>query len=121
MSENVIKKYMCPVCKINHDISFPKNMAKKYTSFPFTYVITHKFENSTNVDEKNLDILTTLYIDANLSIRGVEAMKLTTSDIISKDDSREMCVKLMNHITELQKNYDDLFTKYQELEKKLKK
>lgn len=112
MVEMLEKSYQCPVCKKQHLVALPKNLAKNRDKFPFSHVIMHKFEGSTSIEDAGIDILTTLYIDANLAIRGVEAIRLTSSDVISKQDSSEIVTKLTNHILQLQEDYDNLLVKY---------
>jgi transcription elongation factor Elf1 len=117
MPEMVKKIYQCPVCKSRHNIEFPVDFAKNRSKFPFTYVCLHKFEGkAADVSDSQIDILTTLYLDANLDIRGVEAMKQEAdNDIISKDDSTKMMETLTNHIIDLQTEYAKLEAKYNDL------
>jgi len=118
MTEKVDKSYQCPICKKQHTIALPKDLAKNREKFPFAHVIMHKFDGSTNIDDAGIDILTTLYIDANLAIRGVEGVRLTSSDVISKDDSSEIVTKLTNYILQLQEENNELERKYNALLKK---
>ena len=75
-------------------------------------------EITTSFSGIGIDILTTLYIDANLAIRGVEGVRLTSSDVISKDDSSEIVTKLTNYILQLQEENNELERKYNALLKK---
>ncbi|MHA1748304.1 MAG: hypothetical protein ACTSYF_06630, partial [Promethearchaeota archaeon] len=68
------------------------------------------------------EILTTIYIDAHLNIRGVEAIiNEDDTNILSKDTSKEIIGKLTRFILELQEEHEILIKKYNELEKKYEK
>ena len=117
---NKIKKiYRCPICKKTHDIYFPVDFANNRSKYPFSYVFLHKYENSENIEDKDKEILTTIYIDAQLNIRGVEVLlNEDTTNILSKDTSKEIIGKLTRHILELQDEHEILIKKYNDLEKK---
>ena len=117
---NKIKKlYRCPLCKKTHDIYFPADFANNRSKYPFTYVFLHKFENSENIEDKDKDILTTIYIDAQLNIRGVEVLlNEDDTNILSKGTSKEIIGKLTGFILELQDEHEILIKKYNNLEKK---
>ena len=121
MSDEVKKIYRCPICKMNHNISFAADFAKNRAKYPFTYVFLHTYEGDIkDVVHAGMNVLTTLFIDADLNIRGVEALQQEGStDIVSKDDSVDIAQTLTNHILRLQADYDELLAKYKELEKKL--
>ncbi|MEX2682040.1 MAG: septum formation initiator family protein [Candidatus Sigynarchaeota archaeon] len=115
--ENLIQKnYYCSICKRYHDITLPKDLAKNRESYPFAHIFLHKMEGSNNIDDAGVDILTTLYIDANMAIRGSEVKRLVTCDIISKDDSKNIVTELMEEMARLQ----DELTKLQAENKDLK-
>ena len=63
----------------------------------FPYVFLHS-----SIGELN-DLLTTLYLDRDLQIRSVEVIRVENSDIFSKDLTRKISEKLMDMITELEK------------------
>ena len=117
---NKMKKiYRCPICKKTHDLYFPAYFAKNRSKYPFSYVFLHKYENSENIEDKDKDILTTLYIDAQLNIRGVEVLlNEDDTNILSKDTSKEIIGKLSGFILELQDEHEMLIKKYNDLEKK---
>ena len=99
----VVKKdYYCSICKAKHTIELPENMASGKDAYPFSHVFLHKLERIDDISETGVDILTTLYIDANLSIRGVEVKKLLCGDIMSTQDSRAIIHQLMEEIARLQ-------------------
>ncbi len=103
MAETLLKNYYCSICKKHHDIVLSKDLAKNRESYPFAHMFLHKLEgNSNSIDDAGVDILTTLYIDANLSIRGAEMKKLVADDIISKDDSKNIVNELMQEMARLQ-------------------
>ncbi|RLI61230.1 MAG: hypothetical protein DRO88_13295 [Promethearchaeia archaeon] len=122
-SKDKVKKiYRCPVCKKTHEIYFPADFASNRSKYPFSYVFLHKYENSENIEDKDKEILTTIYIDAHLNIRGVEAIiNEDDTNILSKDTSKEIIGKLTRFILELQEEHEILIKKYNELEKKYEK
>jgi hypothetical protein len=113
----VRKIFQCSVCKKQHEIFFDKDLAKNRDRYPFEHVYLHKID-TTNINEQAADVLTTLYLDADLNIRGAEAVKLISSDIFSKDDTSAIINKLTNHIIELQQALSELTEKYNALLKK---
>jgi DNA mismatch repair ATPase MutS len=115
MNNQIKRFYECPICQKNHEILLSKDLSENRDHYPFSYVLLHRYESEENLEESGMDILTTLYLDCDLNVRGVEAVKLNTTEIISKEDSAEIIQKLMNYIEEQQKNYDELFQKYNEL------
>ena len=91
---------------------FPNNFADNRSRYPFSYVYLHKYHDSPSIEDFEKDILTTLYLDSNLNIRGVDALMLEDeTNIQSKDDSKEIITKLMNTILELQEDYNRLSEK----------
>ena len=108
-TKSVTKIYQCPICKQMHEVSFPSNFAENRKIYPFTHVSIHKYVNATKVEDTDKDILTTLYLDAQLNIRGVEAL-LSEDDtnIVSKETSVEIIGKLTKVILEMQKEMDVL-------------
>ncbi len=118
----VTKRYQCPICKQMHDVSFPSNFAENRNKYPFTFVYMHKYVNATNVEDKDKDILTTLYLDAQLNIRGVEALLAEDdTNIVSKEISKEMIAKLTKVILEMQKEMDVLQKECCEFKEKYEK
>lgn len=117
---NKIKKlYRCSICKKTHDIYFSPDFAKNRSKYPFSYVFLHKYENSENIEDKDKEILTTIYIDAHLNIRGVEVLlNEDDTNILSKDTSKEIIGKLTGFILELQDEHEILIKKFNDLEKK---
>ncbi|QEE16494.1 hypothetical protein DSAG12_02324 [Promethearchaeum syntrophicum] len=117
---NKIKKiYHCPICKKTHEIFFQSDFANNRSKYPFSYVFLHKYENSENIEDKDKEILTTIYVDAQLNIRGVEALlNEDDTNILSKDISKEIIGKLTRFILELQDEHEILIKKFNDLEKK---
>jgi hypothetical protein len=112
LKDFVRRQYYCSVCKKRHSLYFPKKFAENRSRFPFSYVYLHKFHDSPTIEDFEKDILTTLYIDSNINIRGVDAIMLEDeTNIQSKDDSKEIITKLMNTILELQEDYTRLSEK----------
>lgn len=119
MADPVHTTFRCTLCNKDHHIELPADMAEGRESFPFSYVFLHKLESKdSNIDEIGIDILTTLYIDANMKIRGVETKKLTSGDIISKDDSKNIITNLMEEMGRLQDAYNELEKNYKDLKEK---
>ncbi|MHA1776958.1 MAG: hypothetical protein ACTSWC_09285 [Promethearchaeota archaeon] len=115
----VVKKYHCPVCKKSHSISFDPHFADNRPRYPFTYVFMHKYENPTKLEDQEKEILTTLYIDAHLDIRGVEAvMTEDNTNIVSKEIMVEMVNKLTKVILEMQAEIDEIQANYNSLKEK---
>ncbi|MHA1340701.1 MAG: hypothetical protein ACTSRZ_11100 [Promethearchaeota archaeon] len=108
---NLIKKsYYCSICKKQHDVFLNKDLVKNRDKFPFSYVFLHG---------KVFDILTTLYLDANLNIRGAEMVKLeNTENIFDKEQMMTIVQNLTNELTNLQNEYNELLKKYNELKQK---
>jgi len=108
MSENsdfIQRSYHCRVCKTTHEIKLQKKISESQSKFPFSYFFLHG-------ELKN--ILTTLYLDKQLEIRGVDVQKLTDDDIFSKDQVISISSILMKEI-------EDLLKENEELRLKLKK
>ncbi len=125
MEEPVLKNYYCNICKKYHDILLAKDLAKNRESYPFAHIFLHKLEGSKNIDDVGADILTTLYIDANMAIRGSEVKKLVACEIISKDDSKNIATELMeemarlqDELTRVQKECKELMAENERLKKK---
>ena len=96
MSKNknfVVKQYRCGICNKIHEIKLNKNIIDGKVKFPFPLVFLHG-------ELKN--ILTTLYIDKDLEIRGADTNELKTEDgLFSKDQVIEITQELMKEIERL--------------------
>jgi hypothetical protein len=92
----VRKIYDCPVCKTTHVIELPSNLAENRKRYPFPYVFIHSSQDNQN------DIVSMLYIDKNLQIRGSEAVKLEKSDFVSEDVTKQLVTKLTDIIMNLE-------------------
>jgi len=88
--------YNCPKCKKTHNITLESNLAEERTRYPFPYVFLHSTE------ENLKDLLTILYLDAQLQIRAVDIIELENSNIFSEDLAKEIMEKLMNEMMALQ-------------------
>lgn len=96
-SSKVKKIYNCPVCKKTHMIELPSNLADNRKRYPFPYVFIHSSK-----DNKN-DIVSMLYIDKDLQIRGSEAVKLEESKLVSKNVTQQ----LVSNLTDIIMNLED--------------
>jgi hypothetical protein len=106
----VKKNYFCSICNQHHDIIFKKEILKGRTKFPFSYIFLHG---------DLYDILTTLYLDANLNIRGTEMVKLDDSEnIFDKEQMTDIVKNLTMELATLQQEYNDLLNKYNQLKDK---
>ena len=83
----VIRQYHCRICGITHKIQLRKSICEKKKKFPFSHTFLHG-------ELKN--ILTTLYLDKDLQIRGVDVQQLGEDDIFSK----EQVVSIAGTLTE---------------------
>ncbi len=88
----ISRNYKCPYCNAIHEIMLQKSIIKNQSEFPFPYVYLHG---------ELKDILTTLYLDKNLEIRGVETKKLADDDIFSKEQVLLITNTLMLEIERL--------------------
>ena len=110
-SEFIVRHYHCRVCDTTHEISIPKKISEKQSKFPFSYFFLHG-------ELKNL--LTTLYLDKHLQIRGVDVHQLTDDDIFSKDHLLSITSTLVKEIEVLRKENEKLQSKLRKKTKKVK-
>ena len=121
---------MCHTSGHSHHLQFTKphrrqNIKEGFQEnrgkYPFPYVYIHNFEGSTeDISKKGQQILTTLYIDANGSIRGVEGQLMAErTQIMDKQETMDIVNILMENIEKLQNDYDILLKEYNELKKKV--
>ncbi|MHA1584128.1 MAG: hypothetical protein ACTSVU_08270 [Promethearchaeota archaeon] len=118
MGTKVKRYYYCNICKKNHSIKFPADFAKNRSHFPFIYFYVHKYQGSLKEDPDKIDadIITTLYIDQNLTIREVDVDFGKVGDnIISEGDTQHLVSFLIDQVNDLQEAYDDLMEKYVKL------
>lgn len=114
MSENndyILRSYHCSICNTTHEISLKKKIREKQSKFPFSYFYLHG-------ELKN--ILTTLYLDKQLEIRGVDVHKLTDDDIFSKDHLLSITSTLVKEIEGLRNENEYLQSKLKRKTKKVK-
>lgn len=104
----VIREYDCRLCKQHHEIKLSNQLSKDHDDYPFPYTFLHG-------DLRN--ILTTLYIDKNLEIRGVDVRELTDSDLFSKDQVLTITNTLMEEIEQLREENNSLRDKLLTIEK----
>jgi len=94
--ETITRIYNCPKCKKTHSITLERSIADNRNRYPFPHVFIHSSQG--NID----DLLTILYIDAQLQIRAVDIIELENSNVFSEDLAKEIMDKLMNEINKLQ-------------------
>ena len=114
MSENVnfvVREYYCRICGITHEIQLRKSISMKQKKFPFSHAFLHG-------ELKN--ILTTLYLDKDLEIRGVDVQQLGEDDIFSKDQVILITGTLMEEIERLRLENVKLQKKLNDFNKKNK-
>ena len=100
--ETVTRIYNCPKCKKTHSITLEKNLAENRRRYPFPHVFLHSSEEILE------DLLTIIYIDAQLQIRAVDIIELEHTNIFSEDMAKEIMEKLMDEIERLQKENIEL-------------
>ncbi|HUW90921.1 MAG TPA: hypothetical protein VMV43_10470 [Candidatus Nanopelagicaceae bacterium] len=110
-SEKVLRSYHCRVCDTTHKVSLQKKIIENQSKFPFSYFFLHG-------ELKN--ILTTLYLDRHLEIRGVDVQKLTDDDIFSKDQVVSITSTLVKEIEELRNENEELRLKLKKERMKVK-
>jgi hypothetical protein len=89
--------YNCPKCKKTHSIKLQKDLFENKTSYPFPYAYLHSSEGNLN------DLLTILYLDMQLQIRGVDVIEIQDSiGIFSEELTRKITETLMDEIVGLQ-------------------
>ena len=114
MSENsqtILRYYHCRHCDTTHEVILQKKISENQSKFPFSYFFLHG-------ELKNL--LTTLYLDKHLQIRGVDVHQLTDDDIFSKDHLLSITSTLVKEIEELRKENEELQLKLRKKTKKVK-
>ena len=112
MSKNddfVTKLYHCRICDDNHEIQLRKTLTEKQAKFPFSHSFLHG-------ELKN--ILTILYLDKNLEVRGVDVQQLRDDDIFSKEQVISISGTLMEEIERLRKENEALQIELKKLKKK---
>ncbi|TFF95706.1 MAG: hypothetical protein EU544_02235 [Promethearchaeota archaeon] len=92
----VSKFYNCPKCQKTHSVRLPANLAENRRRYPFPYVFMHSTEGKAN------DLVTLLYIDAEMQIRGAEVVELEKSNIISENLAKEIVERLTDKIMDLE-------------------
>ncbi|MFX1554762.1 MAG: hypothetical protein ACFFBV_12605, partial [Promethearchaeota archaeon] len=89
--------YNCPKCKKTHTVKLQRDLFKNKSSFPFSYAYLHSSEGNLN------DLLTILYLDKQLQIRGVDVIEIQDSiGIFSEELTRKITETLMDEIVSLQ-------------------
>jgi uncharacterized protein YlxW (UPF0749 family) len=112
MTDQIERQFFCDKCKKTHKISLRKDLLTKQESFPFAYFYLHGPVK---------DILSTLYIDAHLNIRGVESVRLKVNDkIFSMEHTMSIVQSLVEELTKTQQDYNILQEKYEKLQEKYK-
>jgi regulator of replication initiation timing len=108
---HVTRSFECEVCKQMHMISLKYNLLENQKKFPFAYLYLHGPESN---------ILTTLYLDANLSIRGSESMDLNKleGNFLTQKKSNELVQNLAKELAFVRQEYNDLNQKFDELMEK---
>lgn len=109
-SDQVVRTFKCSFCKTVHEITLNRKLAEGRTRFPFAHIYLHG---------ELKDILTILYIDKDLEIRGVELERLAITDenIVSKEHMLDIIEKLVKEIEELREDFNKVFSENQELKK----
>lgn len=109
--DHIFRKYYCRICNKEHVVKLRKNICEGHDRYPFHHIFLHG-------DLKN--ILTTLYIDKDLQIRGVDIQELIDDDIFSKEQMISITTKLMKEIERLRKENVKLLDEINKLKKNQK-
>ena len=105
MTDYIKKQYNCKICNETHKIELPKNLCDGRTKYPFPYVFLHGSPK---------DILTILYIDKGLKIRGAEVQELQEDNLFSKEQVVAIVQPLIEEIENLRNENLDLRKNLQE-------
>ena len=95
----IVKEYHCTICNEIHLINLNKDLKKGQKQFPFPYFFLHGALKN---------ILTTLYIDNNFEIRGVDVHELTHEDLFSKDQAKSITNTLIEELERLRYENSEL-------------
>ncbi|MFW9785701.1 MAG: hypothetical protein ACFFFB_25685, partial [Candidatus Heimdallarchaeota archaeon] len=96
-AEFLNRLYNCPKCKKTHTVKLQKDLSKNKTSYPFPYAYLHSSKEYLN------DLLTILYLDKQLQVRGVDVIEIQDSiGIFSEELTRKITETLMDEIISLQ-------------------
>ena len=106
--EYLLKSYFCRMCDTTHKIKLDKKKCMKQLKFPFPYIFLHG-------ESKNL--LTTLYLDKDLQIRGVDVQELGDDDIFSKEQVISIINTLMKEIETLRRENRKMFEELEKIKK----
>ncbi|QEE15821.1 hypothetical protein DSAG12_01648 [Promethearchaeum syntrophicum] len=118
MSQLVRKRYFCRICQKSHTIKFPRHFAENQKRYPFVFFSIHKYSGDSDefIEKNGADIITTFYVDKNLTIRDVDvAWEDSSSNIMSENDTENLVMFLTETINEMQEQYDSLLEKYTKL------
>jgi len=110
--------YHCRICNKSHSIKFPRHFAENQTRYPFVFFSIHKYSGDSDEfnDKAGADIISTFYVDKNLTIRDVDvAWEDSSSNIMSENDTENLVMFLTETINEMQEQYDALMEKYTKL------
>ena len=109
-SQYITRLYRCKSCEETHKVDLNKNLVEGRSRFPFPHVFLHG-------DLKHL--LTILYLDKSLQIRGAEVSDLTIDDdnLFSKDQATSIVESLMKEIERLRVENESLSKELDNLKK----
>ena len=109
-ADYVIREFYCRLCDQKHKIKLSKKIINPQSKFPISHIYLHG-------ELKNL--LTTLYIDRDFQIRGVDVHELRDDDIFSKDQVIELTNTLVREIESLRNENSKLIKEIHDLKKKV--
>jgi NAD+--asparagine ADP-ribosyltransferase len=106
----VTRRFFCNVDGKQHKVKLRKSLLNNHKTYPFTYVLFHGEDDS---------ILTNLFLDANLNIRGVESLPLDENEVCISDNfkkSKVLLKKMAQELIQVRKEYRELNRKYNDLQ-----
>lgn len=113
----ITRYYTCKVCNKTHKIKLNTNIVEGRTKFPFPHVFLHDSIKNGVLKE----LLTILYIDKDVQIRGVEIQELGDDNLFSKEQVVKITSTLMEEIERLREDNLKLMEKINKLKKKIRK
>ena len=113
MLKFVEREYTCKICSKVHKVKLSAGLLEGRAHFPFAHTFLHG-------ELKNL--LTILYLDQDLEVRGADVQNLSIDDdnLFSKDQATSIVENLMREIERLRDENEKISAELSELKLKNK-